>query len=45
VPEGFGGARAALAWTLGTYRFARYRKKTRAKSRSWPCRKASMAKR
>ena len=29
VPEGFGGARAALAWTLGTYRFARYRKHTR----------------
>jgi leucyl aminopeptidase len=29
VPKGFGGARAALAWALGTYRFARYRKSTR----------------
>ncbi len=26
VPEGFGGARGAIAWALGTYRFARYRK-------------------
>jgi leucyl aminopeptidase len=29
VPNGFGGARGALAWALGTYRFARYRKSSR----------------
>jgi len=26
VADGFGGARAALGWVLGTYRFARYKK-------------------
>ncbi len=29
VPEGFGGARAALAWALGAYNFDRYRLKSR----------------
>jgi leucyl aminopeptidase len=33
VPEPAGGANAALAWLLGTYEFARYRK---AKNRSLP---------
>ena len=30
VPAEFGGARGALAWVLGTYRFDRYRKKQHA---------------
>ena len=29
VPDSHGGERAALAWILGTYRFARYKKSTR----------------
>lgn len=29
VPESHGGANAALAWVLGTYRFSRYKKNTR----------------
>lgn len=29
VPEGVGGSRAALAWLLGLYTFARYRKSSR----------------
>ena len=31
VPEEFAGARATLAWALGTYSFARYRKKKSTK--------------
>jgi leucyl aminopeptidase len=29
VAEGFGGAHSVLAWLLGTYKFARYRKSTK----------------
>src|SRR5579871_1297834 len=36
VPDGFGGSRALYAWAIGTYRFERYRRGSRASSREDP---------